>query len=128
MPKVAVDFSKVSSFEPIPSGIYEARITKIEEKATKDGSGSYLNIEFTIQDGEFENRKVWTKCSLTPGDNGLPKGMFIMRGICEAIGMDLDLAELDTDHWVGELIKIEVEKKYSDYFKADENIIKKFLK
>lgn len=131
MPKIPVDFSKVSSFEPIPTGIYELRLVKVEEKVKNDGSGSYLNLEFKIEDGEFEGRKLWSICSLAIGDNGFPKGMWIIKAISAAAGLELDIAELDTDEWskdiLGTVVKAEVVKEYDSYRDADRNNIKKFL-
>lgn len=127
MPKIPVDFSKVSSFEPAPSGIYNLRVMKVEEKTKKDGSGTYLNLEFKIDDGEFANKRIWMACSLAPGDDGFPKGMWIMKALCEACDMPLDLSELDTDDWIGCVVQAEVEKKLNDYTNTEGNNIKKFL-
>jgi hypothetical protein len=127
MPKVPVDFSKVSSFEPIPTGIYDLRVMKVEEKEKNDGTGTYLNLEFKVEEGEFEGRKLWLICSLAIGDNGFPKGMWIMKAINEAAGLDMDISELDTDDWIGVVVKAEVTKEYDSYRDADRNNIKKFL-
>lgn len=77
-----------SSFEPIPAGRYIAAITKSETKPTKNGSGSYLELTFTILDGEYHNRLVWARLCL---DHPNAQTVKIARGqlsaICRAVGV-----------------------------------------
>ena len=74
--------------EPIPAGRYAAMITKSEMKATKDGTGSYLHLEFTLLDGEHRNRKVFANLCLNHKNE---KTVAIARGdlsaICHAVGV-----------------------------------------
>jgi len=58
----ATEVEPTSSFEPIPAGKYQAAITESEMKPTKNGSGSYLQMTFTIIEGEFKNRVLWAIC------------------------------------------------------------------
>ena len=51
-------------FEAVPSDKYIAEITKSELKPTKAGDGSYLEIEYTIIEGEYKGRKVWDRLCL----------------------------------------------------------------
>ena len=46
-------------FEAVPSDKYTAEITHSELKPTKAGDGSYLEIEYTIIEGEYKGRKVF---------------------------------------------------------------------
>lgn len=63
--------SEALSFDAIPSGKYYARITDVTDKEcgpeSKNPGKPYWNLEFTIQDGEYEDRKVWTNCMLFDG-------------------------------------------------------------
>lgn len=54
-----------AAFDPLPAGKYLAAITASEIKPTKNGDGSYLQLEFTILDGEFKDRKVWDRLCIT---------------------------------------------------------------
>ncbi len=69
--------SEARSFELLPTGEYEANITKVEEKIIsgldndgrekKNDGKKYWNIEFTVQSGKYTNRKAFTNCMLFDG-------------------------------------------------------------
>lgn len=63
--------SEALSFDPIPTGKYYARVTDITEREcgpeSKNPGKPYWAVEFTIQDGEFENRKLWANVMLFEG-------------------------------------------------------------
>lgn len=75
-------------FDPLPAGKYLAAITASEMKATKDNSGSYLQLEFTILEGKYQDRKVWDRLCLNHSNATAVK---IARGnlsaICRAVGV-----------------------------------------
>ena len=56
-----IDLTNVKTGDEIlPAGEYQATITNAESKETKIGSNVYWRVEFTINDGEFEGKKVFT--------------------------------------------------------------------
>lgn len=63
--------SEARSFDPLPSGQYYVRVTDIELKEcgseSKNSGKPYWALEFTVQDGEYENRKLWTNAMLFDG-------------------------------------------------------------
>lgn len=63
--------SKALDFDPIPAGKYYARLTKCEDKEcgpeSKNPGKPFWALTFTVQDGEFENRKVFSNCMLFAG-------------------------------------------------------------
>lgn len=63
--------SESKSFDPIPSGEYYVRITNVEDAEcgpeSKNAGKPYWKLEFTVQDGEFESRKLWTNAMLFDG-------------------------------------------------------------
>lgn len=69
---VTVNFADTGDLEfgAIPSGRYHAKITGGEMREagpnSKNPGSQYVNWEFTIQEGAFEDRKVWTNTSLLP--------------------------------------------------------------
>jgi len=77
-----------ADFEPIPAGKYLAAITDSEMKPTKSGTGSYLQLTFTILEGEYKGRLLWARLNL---DNPNPLTVKIARGelsaICRAVGV-----------------------------------------
>ena len=44
---------------PLPEGKYNAVITDSEMRATRAGTGHYLNFTWEITSGEHRGRKVW---------------------------------------------------------------------
>jgi hypothetical protein len=84
----ANDVEPNSTFEPIPAGKYLAAITASETKPTKSGGGSYLELTFTILDGEYKGRQQWARLNL---DNPNATAVKIARGdlsaICRAVNV-----------------------------------------
>lgn len=80
--------------DPLPTGKYHVKITDGEIKESgpnaKNPGSQYINFEFTVQDGQYEGRKVWSNASL------LPHALFTIKGILEATGHDVS-GELDFD-------------------------------
>lgn len=70
------------SLGPLPSGGYNARIAKIEEKKSQAGN-MYLSFEFNVTDnGSYKNRKIWESFPLT--ENALWK----LKQVLDAVGVD----------------------------------------
>jgi hypothetical protein len=91
MAQLNFDASKVDPsvpFEAVPSDKYTAEISKSELKPTKSGDGSYLEIEYTILEGEYKGRKVWDRLCL---NHQTQKTVEIARAnlsaICHAVGI-----------------------------------------
>ena len=92
------------SFELLPAGWYSATITGAEVRATKNGTGSYLRVEFTVADPA--GRKVWSNYNVRNANSA-----------AETIGRQ-QLAELlraigkpklgDTDELLGSAVSIKV--------------------
>lgn len=77
-----------TDFEPIPAGKYVAIIADSAMKATKAGTGNYLELTFQIIEGEFKGRNLWARLNL---DNPNPLTVKIAQGelsaICRAVGV-----------------------------------------
>lgn len=92
------------SFELLPAGWYSATVTGAEVRATKNGTGSYLRVEFTVADPA--GRKVWSNYNVRNANSA-----------AETIGRQ-QLAELlraigkprlgDTDELLGSAVSIKV--------------------
>lgn len=72
----------------IPTGKYDVVISRTETKPTKSGNGEYLQLEFTIIQGPYADRKVWSRLNL---DNPNPVAVSIAKAelsaICRAVGV-----------------------------------------
>ncbi len=75
-------------FEALPANEYVAVITHSEEKPTKAGNGSYLELTFQIVDGEYQGRQLRARLNL---NNPNAMAVKIARGdlsaICRAVNI-----------------------------------------
>jgi hypothetical protein len=84
-----------SGFDPIPGGTYHVKITDGELRETKNegklpAGTPGVNWEFTVQDGENADRKVWTNQWIHP------KTIGFLKGTLEATGKFTE-AEINSD-------------------------------
>lgn len=120
---IRVDFKGVEGkLSPIPDGEYNAKVVEVTKE---DGQAAeYLKWTFELTDEEFEGRKVFLNTSLAP------QALWNLRGLLEAIGVDVPDDELDidlsdlTDRDIGLLIENETYEgkkrpRVSDYFPLD---------
>lgn len=75
-------------YETLPPGKYLVEITETEMKPTKNGTGEMLQIEFTVIEGEFKNRKVWDRlCLRHPNSETVKIANANLSAICHAVGV-----------------------------------------
>lgn len=87
MGRFKVNFAETEvrgAFEPVPTGWYHCKVTDGEVKQSgenaKNPGAEYINFELTIQEGQFENQKLWSIASL------LPHALFTLKGLAVASG------------------------------------------
>lgn len=84
----ATEVEPTGSFDPVPARKYLAAITESEMKPTKTGSGSYLQLTFTILDGEYKNRVLWARLNLNnPNATAVKIARGELSAICHAVGV-----------------------------------------
>ncbi|MBN2561926.1 MAG: DUF669 domain-containing protein [Phycisphaerae bacterium] len=84
----ATEVEPTTSFEPLPAGKYLAAVTESEMKPTKSGSGSYLQLTFTILEGEYKNRVLWARLNLNnPNATAVKIARSELSAICHAVGV-----------------------------------------
>ena len=77
-----------TAFEPVPAGKYIAAVTASEMKPTKKGDGSYLELEFTVLEGDCQGRKVWDRLCIThPNQQTVKIARGNLSAICRAVGV-----------------------------------------
>ena len=77
-----------ASFEALPAGKYLAAITDSEMKPTKNGSGSYLQLTFTILEGDCKGRVVWARLNLVnPNQTAVKIAQSELSAVCRAAGV-----------------------------------------
>ena len=84
----AHDVEPNSSFEPIPAGKYLAAITASETKQTKSGNGSYLELTFSILEGDYKGRQLWSRLNLeNPNATAVKIAQGDLSAICRAVNV-----------------------------------------
>ena len=74
--------------EPIPAGKYLAMITASELKPNKSGTGQFLELVFTITEGEYKNRQLWARLNLVnPNDLAMKIAQAELSAVCRAVGV-----------------------------------------
>jgi hypothetical protein len=87
----------VAALGPIPAGRYLAMITASDLKPNKAGTGSYLELAFTILEGEHRGRQLWSRLNLdNPNELAVKIARAELAAICRAVGVltPRDSAEL----------------------------------
>jgi hypothetical protein len=84
----ANEVEPTTTFEALPAGKYLVAITASEMKATKKGDGRYLQLEFTVLEGECKGRKIWDRlCINHPNDLTQKIARGNLSAICRAVGV-----------------------------------------
>ncbi|MCQ4165107.1 DUF669 domain-containing protein [Tahibacter harae] len=94
-------------FTPIPAGEYVAQIVDSEMKATKTNNGQYLNLTYSVLDGPYKGRLLWTRLNLdNPSAQTVQIAQQQLAAILHAVGLGPinDSAQL---HHKPHLIRVE---------------------
>lgn len=84
----ANEVEPTTAFDPLPAGKYVAAITNSQVKPTKNGDGSYLELEFEVLEGDFRGRKVWDRlCINHPNATTVKIARGNLSAICRAVGV-----------------------------------------
>jgi hypothetical protein len=89
---IKVDFTGVETggFE-IPDGAYVLAVQSVAQKKGQETGQPYLAWEFKVDEGKYKGRKVWDNTSLQP------QALWKLRGMLEAMDMDIEDGEFELD-------------------------------
>jgi len=74
--------------EAIPAGKYLAMVTASEMKPNKAGMGQFLELVFTIIEGEHKNRQTWERLNLShPNEMTVRLASASLSALCRAVGI-----------------------------------------
>lgn len=77
-----------AALEPLPTGQYPVIITNSAEKPTKAGTGSYIELEMTVQGGEHNGRKVFDRLNIkNPNQTAVDIAYATLSAICHVTGV-----------------------------------------
>lgn len=86
--EVDTEGSGSGSFEPLPAGWYPVVIIDSEEKETRAGNGSYLQLTLEVIDGEYKGRLLWARLNLNnPNAKAVEIAQRDLANICKAVGV-----------------------------------------
>lgn len=79
---------ETSSFDALPTGVYEAVISESKMQETKSGTGSMLVLTFDIISGEYTGRKLWEYLNIeNPNAKAVEIARQTLAMICKAINI-----------------------------------------
>lgn len=113
-----------SSFEAFKAGLYPVVLEKCEFQISKSSQMPMWNCMFSITEGEFENRKLFTYMSFSPKALPMTKANIRAMGLTELLDGAFDpKAIADEGTIVGStaMAKVGIEKDNND---EDRNVIK----
>jgi hypothetical protein len=104
-----VDFTdvEVQEFELLPRGQYLVEVTSSEERAGTEFP--YLNLEMTVLEGDYADRKVWDSMSYSPKALWKLKSFLLQAGYSEE-----DIVgsfEVDPEEFIGQEYMVIVTQK-----------------
>lgn len=120
---LTVDFKGVEGKQArIPDGEYSAKVAEVSQEEGQQAD--YLKWTFELDGGDFDGRKLFLNTSLSAA------ALWNLRGVLEAIGVEVpdDELDLDFEDFVGRSIGLSVEtetyegkkrSKIADYFAAE---------
>lgn len=102
-----------SGFDPIPPGDYILQVSETELKNTKDGTGQYIKVAFTVMGPKYEGRKIFTNFNIR---NASPEAERIGVSQLKALVVAGGVAEplMDTDQLIGATVSARVTIDKSD--------------
>lgn len=84
----AADVEPNSSPDPLPAGWYKCVFTESEEKPTKAQTGSYLQLQAEVIEGEYQGRKLFERLNLNnPNATAVEIAQRTLSSICRATGV-----------------------------------------
>jgi hypothetical protein len=118
----ASTFADKKSRDVLPQGPYRLTIDAVTKKPTKDNTGAYLELAYTVLDGEHAGRKLWHIFNLW---NKSPKAVEIAQGeikeLCAALGIFTPTAQMLEGKTVVATVKV---SKRSDNGEPENRIAK----
>lgn len=107
----ANDENQMRTYEPLPAGDYLACIISSEMKQTRAGNGNYLELCFSVLEGQFEGRKLFVRLNLdNPSDAARGIARAELAAICKACGIVSPECSEDL-HEIAMIISVRVKKR-----------------
>lgn len=74
--------------EPMPNGWYRMQIESTDYRPTKSGGGRFLELVWTVLDGEYKGRKVWDTFNVVnENEQAVEIAKAQLSAVCHATGV-----------------------------------------
>jgi Protein of unknown function (DUF669) len=128
MARLEFDASQVepqAGFEVIPPGWYNVMIDESEMRPTRDNTSEYLQLRYTVIDGQYANRKLFERLHIA---NANPVAREIaykqLSAIAHSVGV-LQVADSQQLHGIPLKVKVRI-RKDPDGFYDDQNDVRDY--
>lgn len=109
-----------SNFDPLPAGWYDVNITGAELKDTKDGTGNYINVKYSVTGPTHQGRVVFGMLNLK---NKNPKAEEIGRQQLGELMRACGLARVtDSDQLIGGRCAIKLNVETQEGYEPRNNV------
>lgn len=99
------------SYDPFAPGEYEMMVVRSANKATKSGSGSYLELEMHCISGPLAGRRHWERLNLdNPSHQTVKIAQEQLARLCVALGLD-EVSDSEELHDRPFLVEMGIDKK-----------------
>jgi len=110
----AVEPMAPRSYAPLPNGEYEMIITNSDLKATKAGTGQYLELVMQVVGGEHSGRRHWERLNVSnPNKDAETIAKAALASLCLAIGKP-DIQDTTEMHDTPFIARLEIDRKEPD--------------
>lgn len=77
-----------STYGAMPVGLYAVMASSSEVKATKAGTGQYLQFTLDVLDEQYNNKKVWVRLNLwNPNQTAVTIAQQELAALCKAVNV-----------------------------------------
>ena len=84
----ATQVRPLAEYTVLPEGQHLVEITQSQTKPTKAGDGSYLELEYTVIDGDQKGAHHWDRlCLEHPNPKAVSRAFAALSAICHATGV-----------------------------------------
>lgn len=110
----AADIEPAAPMDTLPAGTYVVEITAADVKPLKSGNGTGLQVEFTVIDGPYSKRRIWSNYNLQHSSPDAERiGRSQLAALCNAAGVgELD----DASDLAARTLQIKTKVKRQDGF------------
>lgn len=96
---------------PLPAGDYEMIITRSDIKATKAGTGEYIELEMQVLEGAYSGRRHWERFNVSnPNKQAEDIAKAQLGALCAALGL-AEIEDTEDMHDTPFVASLEIDRK-----------------